>query len=326
MTMSWTSAQRETTERRDIAAELTERIATLIEQTGKVPWKREWDPAKCAGPQAPVNAFTGELYHGINALMFGLDARPIISGDPRWATFKQAQDAGCHITKGAKAVLGVFYKPLEIEDDKAEDGKRTIPLLKTFHVFHATEIAGLPSYEPPSAEAAPWTRPEAVTLIMQNSGAAFRIGGDRAFYSPAFDTIQMPPDAAFERREYWAATVIHEINHSTGHPSRMNRDLSHKFGSDAYACEEARVEMAACFVCNTLNLPTDFENHAAYVAGWLSKLREDKRELLRAAADAQKIADWTLCYHPNYAARHGTQPERPVSSSPPLRPELRPET
>ena len=80
-----------------------------------------------------------------------------------------------------------------------------------------------------------------------------------------------------------------------------------------YACEEARVEMAAAFVCNTLNLPTDFENHAAYVVGWLKKLREDKRELFHAAADAQKIADWTLQYHPAFAARHHAEhePDRP---------------
>ena len=83
----------------------------------------------------------------------------------------------------------------------------------------------------------------------------------------------------------------------------MNRDLSGKFGSDAYACEEARVEMAAVFVCNTLNLPTDFENHAAYVTGWLKMLREDERELLSCAADAERIAEYTLAYHPSFKAK-----------------------
>jgi antirestriction protein ArdC len=105
------------------------------------------------------------------------------------------------------------------------------------------------------------------------------------------------------RSQYWSTTAIHEINHSTGHPSRMNRDMSGKFGSEKYSQEEARVEMAAAFVCNTLNLPTDFSNHAAYVAGWLKKLKEDKRELLHCAADAQKIADWTIAYHPEYRLR-----------------------
>src|SRR5262249_39411152 len=130
--------------------------------------------------------------------------------------------------------------------------------------------------------------------------------------------IQLPPDVAFPRPEYWAATAIHEINHSTGHPSRMNRDLSGAFGSESYACEEARVEMAAAFVCSILNLPTDYANHAAYIATWLKKLKNDTYEVFRCAADAQRIADWTLGYHPEYAAANAAQrpdyrPDRKLS-------------
>jgi antirestriction protein ArdC len=91
----------------------------------------------------------------------------------------------------------------------------------------------------------------------------------------------------------------------------MKRDLTGAFGSESYCAEEARVEISAGFVCNTLNLPTDFENHAAYVGGWLKKLRSDKRELFRCAAEAQRIADWVLAYHPQYAAR--VEPNRPAS-------------
>lgn len=313
--MAWKPTSREITAHRDAAQELVDRIAAIIEQTGKVPWKREWDPSKCSGPQAPVNAATGELYHGINVLILGLDMRSISTGDPRWATYRQAQEKGWQVKKGSKATVAFFYKPQEIEDERAEEGKRVIPILKHFSLFHATDIEGIQPYKPPTLEEAPWTRPEAVTIIVQNSGVSFRTGGDRAFYSPSGDFIQLPPDVAFPRPEYWAATAIHEINHSTGHPARMNRDLTSRFGSDPYACEEARVEMAAAFVCNTLNLPTDFDNHAAYVASWLKKLREDKRELFRCAADAQKIADWTLSYHPGFAAVHGLSPERPEDAT-----------
>lgn len=153
-------------------------------------------------------------------------------------------------------------------------------------MFHASQIEGISAYVPPTVEEAPWTRPEAVQIIMQNSGVRFQTGGDRAFYSPAGDFIHLPPDAAFTRSEYWAATAIHEINHSTGHATRMNRDLSGTFGSERYACEEARVEMAAAFVCNTLGLPADYANHAAYISTWLKKLRNDKHEIFRCAADA----------------------------------------
>jgi antirestriction protein ArdC len=148
--MAWKSSKTEGF--RDVAQELTDRIITMIENGGKIPWKREWDSSKCAGPQAPVNAFTGELYHGMNSLSFGLDPRAIVTADPRWATFKHAADEHCHVKKGAKSVLGIYYKPLEIEDDKADDGKRLVPLLKTFHVFHASEIEGLPACKAPSME------------------------------------------------------------------------------------------------------------------------------------------------------------------------------
>lgn len=292
----------------------------MIESTGRVPWKREWNPDLCAGPQAPVNAFTGSLYHGSNALFLGIDPKAITTGDPRWATFKQAADEHCHVKKGAKSSLGIFYKPLEVEDREAEDGKRTIPMLKTFHAFHASEIEGLPPYKPPTTDEAPWTRPEAVSIIIQNCGVTFRSGGDRAFYSPAFDMIQMPPDVAFSSAAYFSATAVHEIGHSTGHETRMKRDLTGRFGSESYTLEEARVEMAAAFVCNTLNLPTDFDNHAAYVSGWLKKLREDKRELLRCCADAQKIATWVLGYHPDFTAAQPARPADPVAEEPPREP------
>jgi antirestriction protein ArdC len=126
------------------------------------------------------------------------------------------------------------------------------------------------------------------------------------------DLIQLPPDAAFSSHEYWCSTAIHETAHSTGHASRMNRVLTAKFGSHDYSREEARVEMAAAFVCNTLNLPTDYANHAAYIAAWIGKLKEDRKELFRAAADAQKISDYVLQYHPDFAAQH--QPDRPRST------------
>jgi antirestriction protein ArdC len=309
--MSFKHASREHAQRPDFMQELTNRVAEIIEQTGKLPWKREWDASKCAGPQGPVNAVTGEPYHGINTICLGLDIRALTSGDPRWATFNQAKDKGWHVKKGSKATTGVFYKPLEIDDEKADDGKKVIPLMKYFHVFPAIDIEGIPPYKPPTVEEAPWTRPDAVRTIMQNSGVQFRTGGDRAFYSAVMDLIQLPPDVAFPTPEYWCATAIHEINHSTGHPSRMNRDLTGRFGSEKYSMEESRVEMAAAFVCNALGLPTDFENHAAYVGGWLKKLREDKRELFHCAADAQKIADWTLRYHPDFAGKVEAHPDRP---------------
>jgi len=308
------SARREITEWHDAKTEVAERIIAEIEK-GTVPWKREWNPEKCTGPQAPFNPVTKRSYRGINVLILGMSFLAFQSADPRWLTFLQAKEKGWRVKKGERSTTIFFTKDLNVKDDDAEDGERTIRLLKQYPVFHASQIEGIPPYVPPTTDQAPWTRPEAVQIIMQNSGVIFRSGGERAFYSPAGDFIQLPPDVAFPRQEYWAATAVHEINHSTGHPTRMNRDLSGAFGSESYACEEARVEMAAAFVCNTLGLPTDFTNHAAYIATWLKKLKAEKYELFRCAADAQRIADWTLAYHPECAAQ--SQPHRPDRQSEP---------
>ena len=95
---------------------------------------------------------------------------------------------------------------------------------------------------------------------------------------------------------------LHELGHWTGHPKRLNRDLSGRFGSGAYAQEELRAELASAFVGSTLGLPTDIPQHASYIASWIKVLKEDKREIFRAAADAQKIAEVALSFHPDYAA------------------------
>jgi len=129
-------------------------------------------------------------------------------------------------------------------------------------------------------EEAPWTRPEAADTILKNSGAVIRTGGDRAFYSPTTDHIQLPPENAFRGPPEFAATALHELAHWTGHPSRLNRDLKPKFGSAGYAMEELRAELSSAFMAGELGIPADIPNHASYIKNWLKPLKEDKREIL----------------------------------------------
>src|SRR5208283_3605386 len=134
---------------------------------------------------------------------------------------------GWQVRKGEKATPVYFYKPIEIED-KTSDGEREtrrIPILRTFSVFHASQIEGIPELAPAVATKAVAERIEDVEIIVQESGVPIRIGGDRAFYSPTFDFIQLPPDEAFHSPELRAATLFHELGHATGHVSRLNRDL-----------------------------------------------------------------------------------------------------
>jgi len=306
-------ASRATRVPRDHYQEVTDRIIAALE-AGTPPWRKPWDPDKAGGPAMPRNAATGHRYRGINVLTLGMSPLAFTSGDPRWATYKQSEERGWQVRKGERGTTGFFFRRLEIRDDTKpdddEDSVRRIPLLRAFTLFHASQIDGVPDYVPPTIEEAPWRAPEAAEIIIANSGAVVRYGGDRAFYSPSTDHIQMPPHAAFATVTGFCGTMIHELSHWTGAPPRLNRDLRNHFGSHDYAREELRAEIGQMMVCGELGIAGgDFSNNAAYVAAWLERLRSDRREIFRAAADAQRIADYLLAFHPDYANRQAGPPD-----------------
>jgi antirestriction protein ArdC len=238
------------------------------------------------------------------------------TSDPRWATYKQAADKGWQVKKGERGTTAYFFKRIEVRDGKAadsdgEEGTRRIPLLRAFTLFHASQIDGVPDFVPPTIEEAPWRAPEAAELIVTNSRAVIRVGGDRAFYSPNTDHIQMPPMQAFHTPAGYSGTILHELGHWSGAKHRLDRDLRNAFGSHDYAREELRAEIAQVMVSAELGIgECDFSNNASYIASWLEKLRSDRKEIFRAAADAQRIADYLLAFHPEYAARNsgGVEP------------------
>jgi antirestriction protein ArdC len=310
-------ANRDATERRDPMQEFADKIVAALE-SGVKPWVRPWDPEKCAGPQAPFNPTTGQNYHGVNVLILSMDIRAFQSADPRWCTYKQAADKGWQVKKGEKATGIFFTKTLggnvpddEMEDENEPGRQMTLRILKSYAVFHASQIEGIPAFTPPTAEEAPWTRPDAADIILKNSGAVIRIGGDRAFYSPTTDHIGLPPDNAFRGPPEFATTALHELGHWTGHKARLNREdgMKAKFGSAAYAMEELRAELASAFIAGQLGIPSDIPQHASYIDKWLGKLKGDKREIFRAAADAQKIVDMVLGFHPDYAPQVESRPD-----------------
>jgi antirestriction protein ArdC len=296
---------------RDPMQEFANRIVAELESSVK-PWVRPWDPNQAGGPQAPFNPVTGRRYHGINVLILGMDMRAFQSGDPRWMTYQQACEEKWQVRKGEKATTIFFSKPYEVEDDEAEEGRKQVRVLKHYAVFHASQIEGIPDYKAPTVEEAPWTRAEAADLILKNSGVLIRIGGDRAFYSPGTDHIQLPPEHSFRGPPEFAATALHELAHATGHPSRLNRDMKARYGSSAYAMEELRTELASAFVASELGIPTNIPQHASYIDNWIKPLKDDKREIFRAAADAQRIVDMLLGFHPEYAAQAERDLTRPA--------------
>ena len=299
-------------ERRDHYQEVTDRIIAALE-AGTKPWWQPWDEDRAGGPGMPINVVTGRRYHGINVLVLAMSAFALGNGDPRFCSYKQAADRGWQVRRGEKGITVFFFKRMAIEDrdapPEAEDRTKHIPLLRAYTVFNAAQIDGIPAYVAPDISETPWRRPEAAEIILRNSGVTVRIGGNSAFYSPSLDLIQLPPDSAFESPQTWAATALHELAHASASPKRLNLDLGGRYGSASYAMDELRCELASAFVGSEMGLPCDIPDHASYVDSWLDVLRRDRREVFRAAADAQKIADYLLQFHPDFAASNRTTDE-----------------
>ncbi|PLP60793.1 antirestriction protein ArdC [Mesorhizobium loti] len=285
--------------RANLYSEITDRIIADLERAC-VPWVKPWGPAK-AGVGLPRNAATGRGYSGINILILW---GAVIERDypsQNWLTFRQALSLGGSVRKGENGTTIVhadrFIPKDEKERAKAEHSEpQAIPFLKRFTVFNTAQCDGLPDHVHAGGRVLPEreTVPHAEALV-QASGADIRIGGDRAFYMPGADFIQLPPQPAFFEQVNFYRTCFHELGHWTGHPTRLARDMSGSFGSKAYAREELIAEIAAAFVCSTLGIePT--VRHADYIASWLAVLREDNRAIFRAASLASKAADFLLAF------------------------------
>jgi antirestriction protein ArdC len=290
---------------RDHYAEITAQVVAALE-AGTPPWRQPWDSNKAGGPMTPHNAVTGARYRGINTLLLGMSPLAFMSGDPRWATYKQAADRGWQVRKGSQGTPGFFYKPLEIKacESGLEDERKIVHMLRSFTLFNGSQIDGIPPYVAPGVEEAPWREVDAIAIIARNSKAVIRIGGDRAFYSPGLDFVQMPPTSCFRTPAAHANVLSHELSHWAAGPNRLNRNLSGRFGSHSYCMEELVAELSQLLVCTELDVKDcDFTNGAAYISEWASRLKEDKKAIFRAASEAQRTADYLLGFHPAYAER-----------------------
>ena len=284
---------------RDHYQEVTDQIVAALEQ-GIIPWRRTWNQGACG---VPMNCTTGRFYRGINQLLLGLAQAVRFGNDPRWCSYRQAQARGWQVRAGERGRVIVFYKRIQKGAETREDG--TIPyfqLLRFSTVFHASQMDGVPDYHQPELGSVPWQTPGAINTIIENSGVDIRYGGGQAFFSPATNHVQMPPRESFESPEAFAQTCCHELSHWAADERRLGLSEKGRFGSAKYAAEELLVEISASFICSTLGIDPDISNTAAYLANWLSALKNDSRAIFRAAADAQRIADYLLGFHPDYAA------------------------
>ncbi len=294
--------------RGNLYQEVTDRIITELE-AGRVPWVQPWDSTQTA-LGLPANAATGRHYSGVNILILWAAVIGKAYPSRRWLTFRQALDLGGAVRKGERGTTVVYADRFipEAERERArKDGGdlEAIPFLKRFTVFNVAQCDGLPERAVPST--APVREREIVPraeALMQATGAHILVRGGAAFYSPALDAIQVPPQSAFFQQIDYYRTCFHELGHWTGHPARLNRDMSGRFGSDPYAREELVAEIASAFVCASLNI-VPIVRHADYLANWLAVLRADNRAIFRAASQASKASDFIL------ACEQGARPTEP---------------
>lgn len=273
----------------DLYQKVTDRIIAALEQ-GTPPWICPWTDRTAL----PSNLATGKPYRGINVLMLASEAVSQGYEDSRWVTLKQANELGARVRKGEHGTSIVFFRFKEAEEiaDGDPEPKRVVPMLRSYIVFNTGQLDFLPERFELRAPPA-WQPIGEAEEVLRYSGAVIRHGGNRAFYSPGEDIIQLPPPDWFPAADDYYAVALHELTHWTGHPSRLCRPLGRRHGIDAYAFEELIAEMGAAFLCAHCGLPARLE-HASYIDHWLDALRRDKRLIFVAAGAAQKAADYAL--------------------------------
>ena len=278
--------------------DLYERVTACILASlsnGARPWLKPWTTAT-AGPLARPIRHNGERFRGVNVVLLWSEAAARGFVSPAWMTYRQAQELGGQVRR-AEAGTGIVYAGTYQKAETTEAGEedeRSIPFLKTYSVFNVDQIDGLPDRFKikPTAQPQPLAVNEAAEDYFRNTGAVIRHGGDRAYYAPGPDAIQLPQPGAFHTADGYLSTQAHELVHWTGHQGRLNRLFGQRFGDQAYAFEELVAEIGAAFICADLGVTTQIrEDHAAYVGHWLQVMKADKRAVFTAAAQAQRAVD-----------------------------------
>ena len=275
--------------RSDVYQIVTDRIIRLLE-SGTVPWHQPWK----GGNHWPQNFVSRKVYRGINLFLLNAVGYP----SPFWLTFKQVQTLGGRIRIEEHAFPVVFWKIFKEEGD-SED--KRIPFLRYYSVFNVAQCEGLNVPVIPTVETDPTFQPiekcEQMVAAMPKRPDIHH-NGARASYSPSLDAISMPEARLFESSEGYYSTLFHELTHATGHVSRLNRKEitdSIRFGSDPYSREELVAEMGSAFLCGHCEIENKtIDQSTSYIQHWLARLKEDRKLVVHAAAQAQKACDFIL--------------------------------
>lgn len=299
-----------TPEKKNKFAETRENFVNAVIESlekGKIPWQKTWD-ADC-GNNLLYNPVTGTRYKGVNNIMLIYSSYAKGYEDNRWVTFNQAKENGWSVRKGEKGTpieIFKFYDKSTKKDldmtmynslspaEKVEYFTKNVYIVaKNYTVFNAQQVEGIPPVEKKGVKNIDYNK---IDKIMENCGVPITHKGSSAFYSPSTDQIFLPEREAFHSENDYYATALHEIAHSTGHPSRLNRDLSGKFGSKSYATEELKAEFASVFIGQEKGLNYNFENNIAYIQSWAEVIKNNHEVLFSAIKEASKITEMVLGY------------------------------
>jgi antirestriction protein ArdC len=293
------SARKQSGARSDVYTRIAEEIMAAIEQ-GTGEWRAPWfhDGTSSA---SPTNLASGKRYRGINTLALWVSAMTFGYVDGLWGTYRQWQDAGAQVRKGERSTTVVLWKPIESSDcqddagDEASGHRRMIA--RAFSVFNIAQVDG---YESVRVAILPESQRLAhAEAFIANLSIETEFGGTEASYRPSRDTICMPDFASFPDPASFYGVWLHEMGHASGARHRLDRDLSGRFGSEAYAAEECCVEILSGLVLADLGIAHHPRpDHAAYITSWLQVLKDDPRAIFTAASKAQQAADWMHAQQP----------------------------
>jgi antirestriction protein ArdC len=277
--------------KRDLCAEVSTRIIAELER-GAAPWIKPWSAT--AGQNVPRNAVTNRPYSGCNVILLWL-ARNRGWPTPRFLTFKQAIEAGGNVRKGEHGTKDYFVKQLRVKDGNGEEADtRLVPMMREYSVFNVDQCESLPDSikaGKPMRVRNTDTRDALADEFLRSTGADIREGYGEAFYVPSHDFISIPAFEAFKGADHFYNVAFHELTHWTGHKSRLDRDLKHRFGARAYAAEELVAELGAAFLAAEFSFDGDVRN-AGYIATWIELLKADKRAFFTACNRASKAAEY----------------------------------
>ena len=264
--------------RADVAQIVTDKIISLLERGNLPAFKKMW-----ADRGSGYNYSTGNPYKGLNSLLTALATSELGYEHNAWLTINQANSLGGKLRKGVKGKT-VWLNSYRFVPKKGKDGEDlSYPLLTSFAVYNVAEIEGI-AFDFGSEAAPPLDLMEAANRI----GVQVKWGGDKAAYNRSLDMIKLPLASDFVSEQALFAVFAHELIHSTGHKSRLNRTFGERFGDPNYAKEELVAELGAAMLCAQYGVSSEIEGHASYLAEWLTVLKSDKRFIFKASSAAAK--------------------------------------